>query len=244
MLCRQADAQIQIIILCCRCLDTFCDPRKVVNVSTDDLMLCAPWDTEMFRCLADGKDHSPCCSERRVPPLCQELCSGNELNITLEYFSCLAYMSDISGCMLESYKVLPSNPVNFRISNIHSDFVVLHWDTPEQLGGTVIDYVIKFQKLTLLLNDYEEEMSKVQENTLAIIFHAHAPFLLENLESDSSYEVFVEPINVHGVGEPSTRIVFRTMSNALKDLLENPPTYDPSSCCLKSGINPECKNDI
>ena len=228
-----------MISLFCRCLDTFCDPLKVSKVSTHDLMKCAPWDTEMFRCLADGKDHTPCCSEKRVPPLCQELCSGNELNITFEYFGCLAYMSDISSCMLDGYKVLPSNPVNFRISNIHSNFVVLHWDKPEQLGETVTDYIVKFQKLTVFQYDYEEEFSQLE--ALATIEHARAPFILESLDSDSSYEVFVEPLNVHGVGEPSTSIVFRTMSNII---LENPPAYDPSSCCLKSGIKPACKLQI
>ena len=198
----------------------------------------------MFQCVADGKDHTPCCSERRVPPLCQELCSGNELFITFEYLSCLAYMSDISSCMLENYKLLPSNPVNFRISNIHSDFAVLHWDRPEELGETVIDYVVRVQQLTLAESDYEEEISQFQKHEQTIKDHANNPFVLENLDGDSSYEVIVEAVNVNGVGEPSTGIVFRTMSNAIQDLLEKLPTYDPSSCCLKSGINSKCKINI
>ena len=115
------------------CLDSPCDPHKVTKVSTHDLMKCALWDTEMFRYLADGRDHSPRCIERKVPPLCQDLCSETDINITLEYFSCIAYMSDISSCMREGYNVLLSNPVNFRISNIHSHFVVLHWNNPEEL---------------------------------------------------------------------------------------------------------------
>jgi len=241
-----SDLQLPDVRSCCiqnnvsntMCLDSFCDPHKVTEVSTHDLMKCAPWDTEMFRCLADGKDHSPCCSERRVPPLCQELCSGTDLNITFEYFSCLAYMSDISSCMLEGYNVLPSNPVNFRISNIHSDFVVLHWNKPEQLGDTVIDYVVTLKKLKLVDGDYEDEFTQILAQT--IVEHAHSPFIVENLDNDSSYEVFVKPVNVHGVGESSTGIAFRTSSIVISDFSENPPPYDPSSCCLKAGIKPEC----
>ena len=29
-------------------------------------MICAPWDTEMFHCLADGRDHTPCCAAKQV----------------------------------------------------------------------------------------------------------------------------------------------------------------------------------
>jgi hypothetical protein len=25
----------------------------------------------MFACLADGKDHSPCCAAKQIPPICQ-----------------------------------------------------------------------------------------------------------------------------------------------------------------------------
>ena len=44
----------------------FCDPRQVASASLSDLMICAPWDTEMFRCLADGRDHTPCCAAKQV----------------------------------------------------------------------------------------------------------------------------------------------------------------------------------
>lgn len=48
-----------------------------------------------------------------------------------------------------------------------------------------------------------------------------SPFVLENLTSDSMYEVFVTAVNVHGAGEPSQRIVFSTQSKVPNSL----PTY-------------------
>lgn len=54
-----------------RCVDKFCDPRSMSDADVTDLMICAPWDTEIFSCLADGKDHSPCCAARQIPPICQ-----------------------------------------------------------------------------------------------------------------------------------------------------------------------------
>ncbi len=40
----------------------------------------------------------------------------------------------------------------------------------------------------------------------------HGPFILEGLQSDSRYEVFLEALNAHGPGEPSNRVVFATKS--------------------------------
>ena len=57
--------------LCPRCLDKFCDPSKLDRISVPDMMICAPWDTEVFSCLADGRDHTPCCAAKDIPPVCQ-----------------------------------------------------------------------------------------------------------------------------------------------------------------------------
>merc|ERR1719167_612457 len=72
------------------------------------------------------------------------------------------------------------------------------------------------------------------------VAHAKSPFILENLDSASTYEVFVEPVNDVGIGEPSTRIVFRTASRKLEDLFDSQHPYNQSSCCLNSGIKSEC----
>ena len=210
-------------------MDRFCDPRNVASSQLTDLMICAPWDTEMFQCLADGKDHTPCCAAKQIPPLCQELCSGNVTDINFKYFRCLSYMTELSSCMLEGYGVLPSSPVNFRFSNLQTTFGILHWDRPETLGETVVDYLVKYQKIT---PNAGKQMT---------VEHAQSPFILEHLDSASTYEVFVEPVNNIGIGDPSTRIVFRSASRKLEDLLDNQTPYNQTACCLKSGMKPECK---
>lgn len=50
------------------------------------MIVCAPWATEAFSCLANDMDHSQCCQERGLPPLCVELCSGNVTKIDYKYF--------------------------------------------------------------------------------------------------------------------------------------------------------------
>ena len=43
-------------------------------------------------------------------------------------------------------------------------------------------------------------------------------YILEDLQPDSSYEVYVQARNFYGTGAPTTRIVFRTASKTVVDL--------------------------
>merc|ERR1719410_885684 len=183
----------------------------------------------MFGCLADGRDHSGCCARVGLPPLCQELCTGNVTDINFKYFHCLSYMPQLSTCLLEGYQVLPSSPVNFRFSNLQTNFGILHWDPPETRGDTVEDYLVTYEALTPVHG---------QSQTVA---HARSPFILENLASGATYEVYVSGVNSAGVGEPSTRIVFRTASKQIEDLIETSQhPYNQTECCLNSGISEDC----
>lgn len=210
------------------CVNKFCDPKNVAAASVSDLMICAPWDTEVFACLADGRDHSPCCAAKQIPPICQELCSGKVTDINFKYFRCLSYMPQLSSCMLEGYGVLPSAPLNFRFSNVDTTFGILHWDRPAKLSDSVIDYKVNYQ---IISPEFGQRKSYL---------HAHSPFIMENLTSATTYEVYVEAVNAHGAGEGSSRIVFRTASRKVEDLVTKEHPYNQTDCCIKSGLKPEC----
>ena len=51
----------------------------------------------------------------------------------------------------------------------------------------------------------------------------------------------MEARNEHGLGEASTRIVFRTASKTIEDLLDTEHPYNQTECCQKSGMKQECK---
>ena len=53
-----------------------------------------------------------------------------------------------------------------------------------------------------------------------------SPYILEDLEPDSSYEVYVQARNFYGVGEPTTRIVFRTASKTVVDLTKKGKSHN------------------
>ena len=61
--------------------------------------------------------------------------------------------------------------------------------------------------------------------------------------SGATYEVYVSGVNSAGVGEPSTRIVFRTASKDREDLIQSSEhPYNQTQCCINSGISPDCES--
>ena len=205
----------------------------------EDTQDCLPLVNEVLECVGDGQDHTPCCVEHRVPLPCQALCSSGGVSITPDHAVCFPYIIDITSCIKESQQLLPSSPVNFRISNIHPDFVVLHWDTPEDGGDSVLDYVVRVIKLD---SDYEEDYEEEVENShsLMIIDHVQQPFMLDYLEPDTPYEVSVEARAIHGVGDLSIGIVFRTLKESREGVSETLPSYNFHDCCVKAGVTTEC----
>ena len=109
-------------------------------------------------------------------------------------------MSEYMSCLLMGYGVLPSAPSQVHVTNIDTKFAVLHWSVPKTLGDTVQYYNVHYRRFTIYDNEYKT-VSEVQE-----------PYVLERLKSDMDYEFYIEAVNAHGVGEPSSRITFRTQS--------------------------------
>ncbi|KAL3272723.1 hypothetical protein HHI36_014185 [Cryptolaemus montrouzieri] len=228
--------QLPDIKTCCRnkgishlnCINKLCDPTETDSVEITDLMICAPWASDTFSCLTRGIDHTPCCKERGLPELCQQLCTGNVSSIDFSYFKCLRYMSEYTNCLLQGYGVLPSAPTGVYITNIESEFAIFHWGQPKTLGDTVGGYRVHTRK-------YENEDSEY--NTYMV---NHSPYVLEGLESNTDYEVYVEAVNIHGVGTPSTRITFRTESKVIEEEIEEASIYNVTACCVDANLRDVC----
>lgn len=58
----------------------------------------------IVRCMADGRNHVPCCIQERVPDICQDVCRGEYTAITdniKTHFSCSAYTEQTLACIVE-----------------------------------------------------------------------------------------------------------------------------------------------
>lgn len=91
-------------------------------------------------------------------------------------------------------------PTRVHVTNIDTDYAIIHWSTPRTLGDTVKYYNMHYRMMTTYDNEYRT------------IQRIHPPYILEQLQSNTDYEVFAEAVNIHGVGEPSARVIFRTQS--------------------------------
>ncbi|XP_063860088.1 Ig-like and fibronectin type-III domain-containing protein 2 isoform X4 [Scylla paramamosain] len=221
-----------------RCLRNVCDPSNRY-INEPDMIVCAPWATEAFSCLANDMDHSDCCRERGLPPLCVELCSGNVTKIDFKYFRCVDYFNEYRSCLMKGYNVLPGPPRDVGVSNVHANFVLLHWSPPEMLGNSVTTYHAYFRPI----QPSRECESKWFINNLEVSYHGvytqSSPFVLEKLCEDTEYEIYVQAVNKHGTGDPSARVLFRTPSIVHERKLEE-TSYNVTHCCVSVQISPGC----
>ncbi|KAG6463259.1 hypothetical protein O3G_MSEX013776 [Manduca sexta] len=209
------------------CMNKLCDPTKTFEIGVTDLMICAPWAGVTFGCLANGMDHTPCCRSRGLPESCLPLCSGNITTIDFNHFKCLRFMSSYTNCLLQGYGVLPGAPSRLYLTNIDTDYAVVHWSPPAALADTVQFYNLHYR--TLQTGDEYRALEKV-----------HSPYILEDLESNTDYEIYVEAVNEHGVGDPSPRLIFRTQSQVIEEEEEISNAYNVTACCERVQLAGVC----
>ncbi|RVE49896.1 hypothetical protein evm_005489 [Chilo suppressalis] len=211
------------------CVDKLCDPTKTfeIGLQVTDLMICAPWAGVTFGCLANGMDHTPCCRARGLPESCLPLCSGNITTLDFNHFKCLRYMSSYTNCLLQGYGVLPGPPSKLHLTNIDTDYAVVHWSPPAALADTVQTYNLHYKSLSV-------------DDEYRVIERVHSPYILEDLESNTDYEIYVEAVNEHGVGEGSPRLIFRTQSQLLEEEEEAANAYNVTECCERVQLAGVC----
>ncbi|CAH2247905.1 jg12255 [Pararge aegeria aegeria] len=209
------------------CVDKLCDPTKTFEIGVTDLMICAPWAGVTFGCLANGLDHTPCCQSRGLPESCLPLCSGNITNLDFNHFKCLRYMSSYTNCLLQGYGVLPGPPSRLHLTNIDTDYAVVHWAPPAALADTVQYYNLHFKSLQA--EDDYRTLDKLQ-----------SPYILEDLESNTDYEIYVEAVNEHGVGDASPRLIFRTQSQIIEEEEVIANAYNITACCERVQLSSVC----
>lgn len=113
-------------------------------------------------------------------------------------------MGEYTNCLLQGYGVLPSEPTKVRITDIGTEYAILEWAAPKTLGDTVLHYNIHYR----LADNEDDEYKSIRK--------VHSPYVVEGLESFTDYEVYVEAVNTHGVGTPSSRLTFSTDSKVNK----------------------------
>lgn len=238
-----------------RCVDVLCDPTHTDQASLADLMICAPWANVTFSCLAQGVDHRPCCSSRGVPDSCGSFCDGSVRRLDFRHFICVQHMSTYQSCVLQHYDVLPGAPVNFHLTSVHANWAVFRWKAPIKNANQITGYHLHYRRRT------PGESATKPPPAFEVVETSQSPFLLDTLEPNARYEVWVAAANEYGLGAPSGRLIFSTpppvseesedessepsASGLLKDkpILINNGTgvgYNETECCRHANVSATC----
>lgn len=56
-------------------------------------------------------------------------------------------MNSYTDCLLRGYGVLPGSPMKLYLTNIDTDYAVIHWSPPAVLADTVQYYTLNYKSL-------------------------------------------------------------------------------------------------
>ncbi|XP_055940874.1 Ig-like and fibronectin type-III domain-containing protein 1 [Argiope bruennichi] len=214
-----------------KCLKSLCDPSDDEDTKLSDVLMCAPFVNITFECMAGGADHSQCCQQRGLPDICLDFCRGNVTQLDYRHFICLDHIDIYGNCLLEYYKVLPGAPEQFLVSMVHSRWAVLKWSPPSMLPESVLSYVLYWKEVA---------MDEIIEYN--VVNDVKSPHLLDNLQPQTRYEVYVAARNAFGLSRGSVRAVFTTTPemNRTEKAEEKYSAYNETACCVAAGLKTSC----
>lgn len=91
--------------------------------------------SSITKCLADGRDHMPCCRKQNIPETCRPVCVGNfSLTTVLDHFTCMHYTAPVLACIAEGVQILPPQVTSLSVDPISSTQVNVSWILPNKLS--------------------------------------------------------------------------------------------------------------
>uniref|UniRef100_A0A5S6QQU3 DB module n=1 Tax=Trichuris muris TaxID=70415 RepID=A0A5S6QQU3_TRIMR len=145
------------------CVRKLCDYRRppnefeVFEVASE----CPHSLTAIASCLADQRDHMPCCSRRAKGAddlLCLHLCNGSKTTVDLNrweeykaYVACLSFnIQPMYQCFAEGYRKSPYPPVNLTAVSVGQRSAHLQWKPPLALSSLVKKYRVQCRSSDML----------------------------------------------------------------------------------------------
>ncbi|EDV97557.1 Ig-like and fibronectin type-III domain-containing protein 2 [Drosophila grimshawi] len=240
----------------------FCNVHNILDGTTGiDPEACERDFPSIVRCMADGRNHVPCCVEKQIPDLCQDMCRGEYTPFTDKLktrVSCVQHTLSGLQCILKGVQLIPSTPNIVMIDDVRETSVRISWAPPVKLPEEVLHYVVN---LTVLHSFDEDEVSgevrhlipdasgkqsnEKDEQILLYNVPANKTFLIvDNLIPLNMYAVTITAVNEYGSSLPNERLRFFTHTSASvseshegsSDKQVMPSLPDIRSCCESSGM--------
>ncbi|EDW26268.1 GL24598 [Drosophila persimilis] len=233
----------------------FCNVHNILDGTTGiDPEACEKDFPSIVRCMADGRNHVPCCVDKQIPDLCQDMCRGEYTPFTDRLktrVSCVQHTLSGLQCILKGVQLIPSMPIFVTIENVSETSVSIGWTAPEKLTDRVSSYTVN---VTTLHSFDEDELSgEIVHRTAAdsaesVALHNvpanQTQLKLDGLTPLTMYAVIVTAVNEFGSSLPSERLRFFTHTSAsaaesragTTDKQMMPTLPDIRQCCEDNGM--------
>ncbi|XP_062560024.1 Ig-like and fibronectin type-III domain-containing protein 1 [Armigeres subalbatus] len=198
----------------------------------------------IVRCMADGRNHVPCCLEKGIPDLCQDMCRGEYTPFTdllKSRVSCVQHTLPGLQCILDNIQKLPSEPQAISVEALTERSLQVSWSPPEQHAKTIKYYQINATKLHSFDQDFLANAT-TKDSLISIQVSAdQSSAIVSNLEPFTMYTVTVSAHNDAGSSLPSIRIRALTLENGVVNKETSvavvPILPDVRGCCVKNGVS-------
>ncbi|XP_052873386.1 Ig-like and fibronectin type-III domain-containing protein 1 [Anopheles cruzii] len=227
----------------------FCVLHNILDGSAGvEPELCEKDFPGIVRCMADGRNHVPCCVEKGIPDLCQDMCRGEYTPFTdllKSRVSCVQHTLPGLQCILDNVQRLPSEPQSVSVEPLTERSLQISWAAPEKLAGSVKSYRIEAAMLHAFDQDYLVNASDPASGGAGSVKVLQLPAnqttaILSDLSPFTMYTVTVTAVNEHGSSLPSTRIRALTLESGVASKQTSvavvPVLPDVRGCCVKKGI--------
>lgn len=101
-------------------------------------------------CMADGKNHEPCCIREHIPEACREVCRGEytlQSASVLHHYACSHYSSATLACIAQGVELLPGPPSDVVLEPISDSEIKVKWNLPADNQDSITHYILNVTEL-------------------------------------------------------------------------------------------------
>ena len=235
-----------------RCLG-FCSIDNIMEgAAGQNPSACEPDFKKIVRCMADGRNHVPCCKRAGVPDICRDMCYG-EYNVhdddARSHVACNTFTAPTLACIAEGINILPARPEELEVTRVTESDLTLEWKVPQTTTASRADMLkIRVNEVMEMLHDSIEqrETAEGKSNLLKTyrVSGASTAFNVTGLKPFTLYNISMIARNKNGESLPTYSL--RVMTHALNQgawrkqdasgEVELPPLPDTRGCCLSKNI--------
>ncbi|XP_058985320.1 Ig-like and fibronectin type-III domain-containing protein 2 [Musca domestica] len=242
----------------------FCNVHNILDGTTGiEPEACEKDFPRIVRCMADGRNHVPCCVEKQIPDLCQDMCRGEYTpfgDMLRTRVSCVHHTLSGLQCILQGVQQIPSTPLEVTISEVSETGVTVSWSPPEKLPDTVKEYKVNLTELHSFDEDDDDDAAAAGEEGDAVAKTRQAKknetvimrtvngnitsIRVADLKPQRMYGIVVTAENEFGSSLPSERLRIFTHKSSLTTEVDIEPASktdmpdlpDIRSCCESKGM--------